>query len=100
MRTSSDDDGFIEPRSRRWIWLVYVVLFGASVPWYLPAGPARLWLGLPHWVVISLGASLAVAVFTAWVIARYWSVSDDADQSGDLLDPAGDAAGSGEAREP
>ena len=65
----------LEPRSHPWIWAVYLLLFAASVPWYLPAGgPPRLWLGLPHWVVISLSAYLAVALFTAWVVARYWSV--------------------------
>lgn len=70
----------LEPRSRPWIWAVYVVLFAASVPWYLPAGsPARLWLGLPHWVVISLAAYFAVAVFTAWVVSRYWFVPEDDD---------------------
>lgn len=64
----------VEPRSHAWIWAVYVVLFAASVPWYLPAGgPARLWFGLPHWVVLSLAACLAVAVFTAYVVTRYWS---------------------------
>lgn len=63
--------------------MVYVLLFAASVPWYLPAGrPPRIWLGLPHWVVISLAAYLAVAVFTAWVVARYWSVRED-DDTGD-----------------
>ena len=65
----------VEPRSRPWIWAVYILLFAASVPWYLPAGgPLRLWFGLPHWVVISLAACLAVAVFTAYVVTRYWSV--------------------------
>ena len=65
-----------EPRSHPWVWAVYVFLFAASVPWYLPAGgPVRLWLGLPHWVVISLSAYLAVAVFTACVVARYWSTT-------------------------
>ena len=63
----------VEPRAHRWIWAVYVLLFAASVPWYLPAGgPVRIWLGLPHWVVISLCACLAVAVFTAYVVARHW----------------------------
>ncbi len=63
----------VEPRSHPWIWVVYVFLFAASVPWYLPAGsPPRLWFGLPHWVVISLSACLGVAAFTAWVVARYW----------------------------
>lgn len=83
MPRNTGDDGFVEPRSRPWIWLVYILLFGASVPWYLPAGPPILWLGLPHWVVISLVASLGVAVFTAYVIARYWSAPDDDGESGE-----------------
>lgn len=59
-------------------------LFAASVPWYLPPGsPARLWLGLPHWVVISLVAYLAVAVFTAFVVARYWSATPTGDEPDD-----------------
>lgn len=79
----------LEPRSRPWIWAVYVLLFAASVPWYLPAGsPPRIWLGLPHWVVISLAAYLAVAVFTAWVVARYWSVPAGREPGG----PASSAA--------
>ena len=76
----------VEPRSHPWIWAGYVFLFAVSVPWYLPAGsPAILWLGLPHWVVLSLSAYLAVAVFTACVVSRYWSVP-----------PAGDEADDGE----
>ena len=72
----------LEPRSHPWVWAVYVLLFAASVPWYLPVGgPLQLWFGLPHWVVISLAAYLGVAVFTAWVVARYWSVAPgDEDQ--------------------
>ena len=56
-----------------WIWTVYLLLFGASVPWYIPANaPLRIWLGLPHWVLISLFATLGVAVFTAFVVHRFW----------------------------
>lgn len=56
-----------------WIWAVYAALFGLSVPWYLPAdGPLRIWFGLPHWVVLSLAATAAVAVFTAFVVHRLW----------------------------
>ena len=56
-----------------WIWGVYLLLFGASVPWYIPAdAPLRLWLGLPHWVVLSLLASIGVAGFTAFVVHRLW----------------------------
>ncbi|MEM7170518.1 MAG: hypothetical protein AAF530_10120 [Pseudomonadota bacterium] len=62
-----------------WVWLVYLALFVLSVPWYLPADdrPA-LWLGLPYWVVISLGAVLAIACFTLWLVLTRWPVEDDA----------------------
>ena len=57
----------------RWVWAVYLLLFAASVPWYIPANaPLRIWIGLPHWVVISLLATLGVAVFTAFVVGRFW----------------------------
>ena len=63
-----------EPRVHSWIWAVYVLLFVVSVPWYLPrTSTLHLWFGLPHWVAISLAASLSIAVFTAWVIRHYWS---------------------------
>ena len=49
------------------------MLFGASVPWYLPEDtPIQIWFGLPHWVVISLLATVGVAVFTAFVIRGFW----------------------------
>jgi hypothetical protein len=56
----------------RWVALVYLLLFAASIPWYLPAAPVPLWFGLPYWVVVSLGAVAGVAVFTAFVVRRYW----------------------------
>ena len=63
-----------EPRHHPWIWLVYVALFAAAVPWYLPADAATTtWLGLPLWVTLSLTATLGVAWFTVFVIHRYWS---------------------------
>jgi len=66
-----------EPRLHPWVWLVYGALFGAAIPWYLPdEAAATTWLGFPLWVTLSLSASLGVAVFTVFVIGRYWS--DDA----------------------
>ena len=57
----------------RWIWAVYAALFALSVPWYLPdVDPLPVWFGMPYWVVICLGACLAIACFTAFVINRYW----------------------------
>ena len=57
----------------KWIWVIYVILFGVSVPWYLPeSGQPLIWLGVPSWVVISLAAYVAIAAFTVVVIRRYW----------------------------
>ncbi len=68
-----------EPRSHAWIWVVYLLLFGAAIPWYLPAWAATTTLlGLPLWVTLSLGFMLALAVFTVFVIARHWSDDEDA----------------------
>jgi hypothetical protein len=66
---------------RPWIWLVYVVLFALSIPWYLPADDTpAIWLGLPYWVVVSLMACFAIACFTAFVVQRCWP--DDEPEDG------------------
>lgn len=63
---------------RRWIWPVYLALFGMAIPWYLPADPTpAIWLGLPYWVVISLLATIGIACFTAFVVHRYWKDDDE-----------------------
>jgi hypothetical protein len=64
------------PRMPGWVWCVYAILFAASVPWYLPDGDVPLWVGLPYWVVLSMSAIAGVAVFTLWVIRRYWPEDD------------------------
>lgn len=65
-------------RPRLWVWLVILLLFGLSVPWYLPSDTTpALWFGLPYWVVLSVLAVFAAACFTAWVIQRSWPLDDD-----------------------
>ncbi len=67
-----------EPRSHAWIWVVYLLLFGAAIPWYLPPSAARMTLlGLPLWVALSLTFTLAIAIFTVFVIGRYWHDDED-----------------------
>ncbi len=74
----------LEPRSRPWIWVVYLGLFAVVIPWYVPSdAPVRYWLGLPHWAVVSLAAQFAVAVFTLFVVARYWSDAPPDNDAGD-----------------
>lgn len=62
-----------QPYQFWWVWLGYLSLFALSIPWYLEKGSRpQIWLGLPHWVVISLAAVIGVAVFTVFVIHRTW----------------------------
>jgi hypothetical protein len=66
-----------EPRFHPWIWIVYALLLAVSIPWYFPReGPEPIWLGFPRWVTVSLMADVAMAVFTAFVIHRYWGEED------------------------
>ena len=63
---------------RSWIWLVYLILFALSVPWYIPEiDPIPVWFGLPYWVVISISACIGIACFTSFVIYRYWPDDED-----------------------
>ncbi|RMH02674.1 MAG: hypothetical protein D6704_13730 [Nitrospirae bacterium] len=56
-----------------WVWLAYALLFAATIPWYFPRNQTLLvWLGLPHWTVLSLTATLGVALFTVFVIRKFW----------------------------
>ena len=62
-----------EPAKHIWLWFVYVGLFALSIPWYFPAGQyPSVWFGLPSWVVISLASTVGIALFTVFVIRRYW----------------------------
>ncbi len=61
------------PYQHLWIWIVYLCLFSLSVPWYHPKESSpKVWLGLPHWVVISLTAIIGVTLFTVFVVYRFW----------------------------
>ncbi len=67
-----------EPCRKRWIWFVYVLLFVFSVPWYLPGDTSTLiWWGLPAWVVISLLITIGIALFTVFVIGKYWHQEEE-----------------------
>ncbi len=57
------------PLSVRTIVLIYLVLFGLAIPWYLPEDP-RLVLGMPLWVGTALLFSFIISLFTAWLLLR------------------------------
>ena len=66
-----------EPRRHPLIWVVYLLLLAAAVPWYWPTGyRGPLVLGLPLWVAVSLGAVVLMALWTAFVIRRWWREED------------------------
>ncbi len=68
-----------EPRKVGYIWIVYLLLYALAVPWYWPEGyRGPLVLGFPLWVAVSLGAVLLLAVWTGWVIHRYWTEDEEA----------------------
>jgi len=62
---------------RWWIWLTYVALFAASIPWYWPADDQTLWLGMPAWATIAVIGSSALSTFTALLIWRCWPPPDE-----------------------
>ncbi|OYW77941.1 MAG: hypothetical protein B7Z37_01865 [Verrucomicrobia bacterium 12-59-8] len=64
-----------------WIWAVYAVLAGVSVPWYWPVDDRRMLLGFPLWVVVSVLGSLAVSGFTAWLFVCRWPQDDEEDEA-------------------
>jgi hypothetical protein len=62
-----------EPRKVGYVWLVYFALYALAIPWYWPAGyRGPLVLGFPLWVAVTLLAVLLLAVWTGFVIQRYW----------------------------
>ena len=54
------------------VWLTYLALFTIGIPWDWPEGDATLWLGMPAWVVVAIGVSVAISIFTACLLNRSW----------------------------
>ena len=48
----------------RVVWIVFVLLYALVIPWWVPGNGSATWLGLPHWVVLSLAGCLGVASST------------------------------------
>ena len=47
--------------------VVYVLLVGLGIPWYMPAELTTMIFGFPLWACISLFTVVIAAVFTAWL---------------------------------
>lgn len=57
-----------------WVWAVVAALLFLIVPYFL-AGSATLVWGLPVWFLVSSAAAVVLAVVTAVVISRRWSLA-------------------------
>ena len=62
----------------RWkIWLLYGLILAIGIPWYWPEGDTTLLFGMPVWVVVSIGASVLLALLTAWLFSHPWPDEKD-----------------------
>ena len=59
------------------VWGGYVLLLVAAVPWYWPADDKTRWAGVPAWVVVALVGSVAISVYTAWLLRRPWPSEEE-----------------------
>ncbi len=67
-----------EPRSVRWIWFVYLLLYAIAIPWYWPEGyVGPIVMGLPLWVAVTLLAVVALACWTVFVIYYFWQTVEE-----------------------
>ena len=57
--------------------LTYFILLAIAIPWYWPEGYRETTLGLPRWVVVSIGASVFISCLTAWIMLCRWPVDDE-----------------------
>ena len=61
-----------------WPFVVtYLILLAIAVPWYWPEGYRETALGLPRWVVVSIGASVFISCLTSWIMLYRWPVDDE-----------------------
>jgi hypothetical protein len=60
--------------------VTYLIGFAIAIPWYWQEGYRETVLGLPRWVVVSIGASVFISTLTAWVMVRRWPVEDEEEE--------------------
>ncbi len=74
----------------RRILLVYLLLFGVAVPWYwqfLPIAHDALVMGMPAWAFAATLGSLAISLFSAWILMRPWPCEEADDPPAEAKDP-------------
>ncbi|HYH31563.1 MAG TPA: hypothetical protein VD903_14360 [Pseudonocardia sp.] len=71
-----------EPVRNPWLWAAMAVVVLAGVPLYLPVGTIRpLVGGVPWWLLISVGATIAFCALTCWACLRAWNLAEPAEEA-------------------
>jgi hypothetical protein len=71
-----------EPIRNPWLWVAMAVVVLAGVPLYLPTGTVRPLLGgVPFWLWISIGATVAFSALTCWACLRQWNLAEPAEEA-------------------
>ncbi|MFF5986665.1 hypothetical protein [Prauserella flavalba] len=71
-----------EPIRSPWLWVSLVLVVLAGVPFYLPTGTVEPLIGgVPYWLVVSLGATLAFSAITCWACLRAWSLAEPEEEA-------------------
>lgn len=72
-----------EPIKNGKLWIVFGILFILINPWYFPTGSYKpLFLGIPYWAFIIIGASLFLSVFLTYVLKYQWQLEEDEEEKG------------------
>ena len=83
---------FDEPRKHpRFLMLMALAAIGTVPLPFVGAQPAWF-LGLPLWLVWSLGFTVALSAITSWGLLRFWRDDEDPDTLGEPQDGREDGA--------
>lgn len=67
-----------EPIKNWKIWIVLIVLYIMSVPWYFPEGSYNpIILGVPYWAIIIMGVSLTISITLTYILKNCWQMADE-----------------------
>lgn len=80
----------------RRILFVYLLLFGAAVPWYwqfVPLAHDALVMGMPAWAFAATLGSLAISLFSAGILLRPWPCEEAQGPPAEAQDSLAEAEG-------
>ncbi|UOR13557.1 hypothetical protein [Halobacillus amylolyticus] len=70
-----------EPIKNGKLWIVFGILFVLINPWYFPTGSYQpLFLGIPYWALIIIGASMLLSAFLTYVLKYQWHLEEDEEE--------------------